>query len=141
MITNRLRNRHLPWLLLGIAVPFVAALLVVTDGEHVGFFFFSDYTFPTLCTTRSLIGVDCPGCGLIRRIIHLVHGRIAQSLAMHHLGWLLFLLIVLQIPLRIWSLVRGELNLPNEQAIPTLLWFTLGSAFCLDWFWRLISAS
>jgi hypothetical protein len=141
MIANRLLNRHLPWLLLGIAVPLMAALLVVIDGEHVGFFFLPDYPFPTLCTARSLLGVDCPGCSLTRSVIHLVHGRIVQSLAMHHLGWFIFLLIVLQAPLRIWCLFRGELNLLNLRATQTLLWIMLGLTLCLDWIWKLISAS
>ena len=141
MNANRLWNRHLPWLLLGIAVPLLATLLVVIDGERVGFFFLPDYPFPPLCSMRSLFGVDCPGCGLTRSVIHLVHGRVAQSLAVHHLGWLLFLIIVVPVPLRIWYLFRGELSLFNQRAPQTFLWITLGSALCLDWIWKLFSAS
>lgn len=45
----------------------------------------------TLCAFRLLLGVDCPGCGLGRSIIALLHGRLEESVAWHPMGVVLVL--------------------------------------------------
>ena len=35
------------------------------------------------CFTKKLIGVDCPGCGIQRSLVHLAKGEIRDALAMY----------------------------------------------------------
>ena len=101
-------RHHVVLLLVGLAVPLLALSMKVPDGERVCFRSLPDYPLPTLCFSRRLLGVDCPGCGLTRSVIYLMHGRWAESLEIHRLGWFVFLIIVSQVPYRIWRLRYRE---------------------------------
>lgn len=96
-------------LLIGLAVPAAAlALDVVDNNQHVALRFAPSVVLPPSCASRTLFGFDCPACGLTRSIIFLAHGRVADSFAMHRLGWLVFAMILLQIPYRIGQLWGRE---------------------------------
>lgn len=99
--TATLRNRHLPWLGLGVAVPLLAAALVVVDGERIAVCWFPDRPLPTTCLARRLLDVNCPTCGLTRSTVHLIQGNVSQSFAMHRFGWLVCAWILLQVPYRL----------------------------------------
>ena len=47
----------------------------------------------SVCMSVRLFDVECWGCGLTRRIHHLLHGQWKESLAYHPLGWLVSLLL------------------------------------------------
>ena len=106
-----------PWrdweLLLICSVAVAAAFLLdVRDNRCVGY----GFSLPPLCGSRAVFGVDCPGCGLTRSIIHLAHGRWGESFAAHRLGWLMGLAILLQLPYRTLCLLRAGGN-PVPRAI------------------------
>ena len=61
---------------------------------------------PNLCGSRSLFGVECPGCGLTRSFIALAGGDLTKSLQFHRLGWLLTVAIVAQFPYRTHALLE-----------------------------------
>jgi hypothetical protein len=70
----------------------VFALLPLPSGEHF-----------TICPL-SLAGFEhCPGCGLGRSLILLLHGKLAESFQMHPLG--IFAILVLG--LRIGTILKG----------------------------------
>lgn len=59
--------------------------------EAVGLF---GYELPVACALRAATGIPCPGCGLTRAFVFLVHGQVAAGVAVHPvapavLGWLL----------------------------------------------------
>lgn len=62
---------------------------------------------PPVCPHRVLYDGRCPGCGLIRSFTALAHGQFRASFAYHRLGIPLFLLVALQIPLRLYLLKKG----------------------------------
>ncbi len=62
---------------------------------------------PPVCPHRVLYNGSCPGCGLIRSFTALAHGQFKESFAYHRLGIPLFLLVALQIPLRLYLLKKG----------------------------------
>jgi hypothetical protein len=41
---------------------------------------------PSICTFRSVTGIPCPGCGLLRSMVSALHGKIEKSLEYHRLG-------------------------------------------------------
>lgn|ERR1051325_1796326 len=81
-----------------------AFTLRVQAGDQVGLMGMSDFVLPPLCLSRAWFGIHCPGCGLTRSFIYLAQGDWVASWEMHHLGWLLAVMVVLQIPYRIYGL-------------------------------------
>ena len=64
------------------------------------------WTLPPLCSSRLLTGLPCPGCGLTRGIVLLLHGNLAGALAIHPFSPIVLALALLQIPPRL----AGELR-------------------------------
>ncbi len=62
------------------------------------------YEVPVLCGFRRLTGIGCPGCGLTRSFVFLGHGQVLEAFRMNLLGPPLFLVVALQIPLRIYRI-------------------------------------
>lgn len=105
------RSGDLAILLIALLIPLMGALLVVVDsGRHVAFAFHKEWQLPDVCMSRVCFNWECPGCGLTRSVVHIMHGRWEASLASHRVGWLIFALIVLQIPYRLWRLGRNRLH-------------------------------
>jgi hypothetical protein len=48
-------------------------------------------TIPELCAWRGVTGLPCPGCGLTRAWVAVLHGDFAASVSHHLLGWLVLL--------------------------------------------------
>jgi hypothetical protein len=66
----------------------------------------SHWRLPPFCGSRTLLGVDCPGCGLTRSFVALAHGDLTRSLQFHRLGWLVAVCVAAQIPYRALSLAE-----------------------------------
>jgi hypothetical protein len=47
-----------------------------------------DIPLPGICMFRSVTGIPCPGCGLLRSMVSAIHGDVAKSLEYHKLGLL-----------------------------------------------------
>jgi hypothetical protein len=92
------------------------------------------WKLPVLCPSRRLFGVACPGCGMTRSVTHLLHGRLADSFAVHRLGWLVLAAVVFQLPYRSWRLSGGRSHRTNPRVTQILLWgfFALLIA---NWLW------
>ncbi|TIC88988.1 DUF2752 domain-containing protein [Nocardioides sp. GY 10113] len=61
---------------------------------------------PVLCPFRQLTGLPCPGCGLTRSWVYLVHGWWRESLAAHPFGPVAAGIVVLVAVLLALSRVR-----------------------------------
>jgi hypothetical protein len=53
-------------------------------------------TLPGLCAFYELTGLPCPGCGLTRSWVSVLHGDLGASLSHHSLGWLVLLYALAQ---------------------------------------------
>lgn len=131
-------GREFAVLLLGIAVPVLAWLLIVVDEQRIALRFWPGAPLPHTCVARTVFGVDCPTCGLTRSIVHLAHGRVAESLAMHRLGWFVFGLIVAQVPYRLWRLSGGRAPFASTPRSPPVLWCGLLVLLLLNRLWELV---
>lgn len=49
---------------------------------------------PVLCPFRALTGLPCPGCGLTRSWVYLMHGDVAPALASNWFGPVLILAVI-----------------------------------------------
>jgi hypothetical protein len=103
-----MRRRHRLMLLVCSACLLLALLLKVRPDQRVEFAWAPGIPLPHTCVSRAWFGVECPGCGLTRSAIHLVHGDWRSSLAAHRLGWLLVLAALVHFPYRILALARRK---------------------------------
>lgn len=62
-----------------------------------------DLHLPQMCSAQRMFSIDCPGCGLTRSFVLAAHGELGQAFAVHPVGTLFFILLVLQIPWRLWQ--------------------------------------
>jgi len=136
-LSPALRSRHRSMLWLSAAVLLLAFLFEVHPDQRIALRFLPRFPLPASCMSRAWFGVDCPGCGLTRSIVHLAHGDWQGSLAMHRLGWLIGLLVVLQFPYRLAALAHDE-DYPLGRR--TCQWVASGLIFLLIANWLLKAA-
>ena len=68
----------------------------------------SEYCDAGELSFAQIFHMDCPGCGLTRSIVFLVHGEVRASWQMNRVGWIMLLAILGQVPYRIMCLRRGR---------------------------------
>ena len=109
------RQRHFEMLIISLIVLVLSWFLEVGEAGRVFLSGFPNWPVPQTCFSRDFLGVDCPGCGLTRSYIYLIHGDWNTAWSMHRLGWLLFIATLVQGPYRVIALQRGESELIEPQ--------------------------
>lgn len=100
-------ERRKRWWVVGVFVAFVAATLLY---PHLPM----DST--TLCPFRWATGLSCPGCGMTRACVHLMHGAFGASFASHPFGWLFVMSFALvALDRLIQALVGRRVSYPGRQ--------------------------
>lgn len=128
---------HLVYLILSIIVLILALVLRVSrDGRVIvpGL----GIPLPESCVFRLVTGVDCPGCGLTRCFISLMHGKFARAWAFNPGGYLFFLVVAIQVPYRlgqIWR-IRRQLHQWAPVTLSTVIACLLGFTLVAQWVWR-----
>lgn len=125
------RQAFNPWawrIGLGIAVPMLGLLLRSDETGAVALAFLPDHPLPTICVVRRYLGVDCFACGLTRSVMLLLQCRWEESIATHPLGWLVFILITVQIPYGIQLRMRGNPWRPSMRS-RAVFWIGLFALF------------
>jgi hypothetical protein len=64
------------------------------------------------CSYKKHMGESCPTCGLTRSILSLYKGHLQESVAYNPYGYLFFLLMVIELCLRIFPIVYKRLWIP-----------------------------
>lgn len=106
---SRARRHHVTYLLMSLAVLVLSCALSVTSPETVGVRAFGgELRVPPLCPLQAWSGLTCPGCGLTRGLVSLLHGEVTSAVAFHPLSPLFLLLVAWQLPYRAFMLRRGE---------------------------------
>lgn len=115
------------WAVLGMcmAVVVLAATLTIQERTQV-LIPFTTTPLPELCHFKRWSGIDCPGCGMTRAFISLARGRVVDAWRYNPAGFLLFPIVVFQIPYRIGQIWRLRSRQP-EWVIPKSGRFVLGS--------------
>jgi hypothetical protein len=123
------RGHH--WVMLSLAViVIVLAFLLQTKGrERVAV---QGVLLPPTCVSRTVFGINCPGCGLTRSFIHLAHGDWHSAWQMHRLGWLLALATMAQVPYRVAAL-RWPARRPLGEFFPMIFGYLLIGLLLCNW--------
>jgi len=103
---------------------------------------------PPLCPFRLLTGLPCPGCGLSRSLVSLLHGDLAAAVFFHPLGpvaaGVLLALAIIELR-RAWQAANHGVNRPSPpfdrlpggaRALDPLAWLGV-AAVLVVWLLRL----
>lgn len=129
---------HREMLVAAVAVVGLAFLLEVHSDQRVALSFLPGCPLPETCPSRGLLHVDCPGCGLTRSFIFLAHGAWRDSWNVHHVGWVLALATILQIPYRLAALCSRS-GVPLGSSFPKLFGTLLVVLLIVNWLVNLLS--
>lgn len=66
---------------------------------------------PGICMMRSVTGIPCPGCGLLRSMVTAMHGNVAKSWEYHRLGLATIVYVVCQFLFRLGVMVFPVLGI------------------------------
>lgn len=117
-------RRHGLMLVIACAVSALAFLLHELPDGRVAVRGFAQLPLPQACASRAIFGLRCAGCGLTRSIIHLAEGDWRASWHDHRLGGLFAIVIALQVPYRLYALLRR----PERPGLSTFWLAALGYA-------------
>ncbi len=126
-----LRRHHLEMLILSAAAVVFAFVLEVRGADRVGFRGLRWPLVPGTCPSRLLFHMSCPGCGLTRSIVLLASGDWRSSWRMHHLGWLVAIAILAQLPYRLMCLRRERQVF--GRLVPGILGYGLVALLFANW--------
>ncbi|MFQ6133802.1 MAG: DUF2752 domain-containing protein [Armatimonadota bacterium] len=111
------RNNDIAWLAGSILV--LAASFVLKPSPS-GYGTHTQLWLPP-CTFRMLTRIPCPSCGMTTSFCYISRLQVAQALEANVLGPLAYLLVLLQIPYRIYSLAVRPLDLRLRHDSPWLM--------------------
>nr|WP_040517702.1 DUF2752 domain-containing protein [Gordonia aichiensis] len=95
---------------------------------------------PDICPFRMMTGLPCPGCGLTRSWVHLMHGDVGGALAFNPFGPLTLAVTAVAVVLAVWRLAAGRTavqRLRVRRLLPIVLtlvgiWLVYGVARIVD---------
>lgn len=117
-------KRHRFMLILACVVVASACLFRVPNNDRVELAGLEGVPMPSMCMSKSVWGVECPGCGLTRSLLCFFQGDLANSLALHRVGWIIAIAVVLQFPYRIVALARKQ-DHPLGKRLPAIFGYAL----------------
>ena len=72
---------------------------------------------PSMCSTRVLTGIDCPGCGLTRAFVSISHGRFLEAWQFNPASFAVYAFVAAQIPwhsIQLWRIARRRRPLESN---------------------------
>ena len=97
--------------------------------------FFPWSSVPAFCSFRNFTGYPCPGCGMTRSWVHMIHGRTLEALTINPFGSLLFVFLILgllYLGLRsFFGIPALRLSMSSRGRI--ILWVSIGAALAANW--------
>lgn len=102
---------HTVFLVIASAI-LLLSFLMRAEGEYAVYLPGFTNPLPSGCSSRVMLGMDCPGCGLTRAFISISHGQFARAIHFNPAGILVYLFVLAQIPWRLYQfsrLIRGRM--------------------------------
>ena len=125
--------------LLFISVGVIAVSFCLRADDQQGIFVpGSRFALPPLCSSRLLLGIECPGCGLTRAFVAISHGRIQRAWELNRASMLMYAFVLAQIPwhlIQAWRVSRGRP--PMFWSIVNYVPIALAILLVLNWMFKL----
>lgn len=96
---------------------------------------------PVICPFRLMTGLPCPGCGLTRSWVYLVHGQWHDAFAANPFGPILLLLCIGYVAAVVVALLRRRPPPDLERALRNPVLYAFGAAWVLFGVVRLIDVA
>jgi hypothetical protein len=119
-------------------VVLLMSCLMSNDGGSQVFLPGFETAIPSMCSTRVLTGIDCPGCGLTRAFISISHGRFLEAWHFNAASFAVYAFVVAQIPwhsIQLWRIARRRR--PLESNLVYLAPIGLVVVMMINWFIKL----
>ena len=125
-----MKSCHITILMVSIVLIGMSVLLTV---DEMGVYLFG-WKWPFVCILHNLLHAKCAFCGMSRSFAAMGHCQFEKAFAFHSLGPILYALVAIQIPYRIWALWLWPKRLPKKiRKITMYLVTALVSAIILNW--------
>ena len=128
------------FMLMGGCAVLIMSLLMRSEGPQSVYLPGASSPLPNICSSRMIFGIDCPGCGMTRAFIAISHGQFQKAWNFNPASFLVYLLIIGQIPwqsIQLWRIRRGLLP------IDTLWIYSLplvtALALVTQWFIKIVN--
>ena len=108
------------------------------DDDHRVFIPGTKTPLPELCTAKRFTGIGCPGCGMTRAFINIADGRFVRAFQFNPASFIVFGLLLAQIPIRIvqiWRIYKGQPTYDLSRHVH-VLWFLM-IVLITQWVWKI----
>jgi len=133
---SSLQSARYHWTYLALACGAIA-LSFLLDIDAQGIRVGDSLRLPGTCTSRELLDLPCPGCGLTRSFVSLAHGDWAGAWRYHRVGFAMFILVLLQLPYRAWRLRRVWPLTRNQVWMLRTVGYLMIALLMGNWLWNL----
>jgi hypothetical protein len=130
-------RRHREMLIACSIIVLLSFLLHVPSQEKVTIVGLPNLPLPQTCLSKTIFGLDCPGCGLTRSFVCLAHGDWPSAWKFHRLGWLLAISVLFQFPYRVYALKTGK-EMPLGHRLPKFYAYFLIAILFGNWLCRFL---
>jgi len=129
------------WLIHGLffllsSIVILASFVLKSDGLAGVYFPGKQLAIPKTCTSKIVLGIDCPGCGLTRAFIAISHGRMEHAWQLNRASFLMYAFVWGQIPwhgMQLLRLSRGRAPI----FWPAIYWLPIGLVVLMALNWLL----
>ena len=128
---------HLLFLGMATIVLLMSFLMRYEEGTRV-FLPGIQSAIPSICSSRLLFGINCPGCGLTRAFIAISHGQFQAAWNFNPASFAVYAFVAVQIPWHLMQLWRFSRHRPPiEHAVVYLAPIGLVIVLFVNWLLRL----
>lgn len=133
-------DRTLHWVLLGLSLGvLLLAAMLRTSRETQVVLPMVGWSLPELCFARRWFGLDCPGCGMTRSFIAIMHGDLVRAWQFNPAGLIVFGVVAFQVPYRALQLERLRRGFPDLNPVwLNWSWAVVGAALLIQWVARFL---
>ncbi len=120
------------------AVILLLSILMRSEGPESVFLPGVRSPMPETCSSRRLLGIDCPGCGLTRSFISISRGDFARAWQLNRASFVVYLFVMIQIPwhaLQLWKLRRDGRAIDWTWIYGTPIFVVI--VLMINWLWKL----
>lgn len=120
------------------ALILLLSIVMRTDGIQAVYLPGFSLPLPDSCTSRRLLGFDCPGCGMTRAFISISHGDFARAWSLNHASFIVYLFVAVQIPWHTIQILRLRRNQrPLDWGFIYMTPVVVVVILALNWVWTL----